>query len=95
LSPEQEESKSYNEKIDIYAMGLILFEMCQKFSTGHERISTLNNLKYKRKLPSDFSEMFSIEAEIILNMTDHNPENRPSAEQILKSESMEKWAQLA
>jgi len=35
LSPEQREEKGYDEKVDIYSLGLILFELCHNFSTYH------------------------------------------------------------
>jgi len=62
LSPEQEKNEFYNEKVDLYALGLILFEMCNKFSTLHERLTTLNNLKQKRQLPKDIIEKFPEES---------------------------------
>ena len=65
--------KSYNEKVDIYALGLILCEMCSKFGTLHERINTLNDLKYNKRLPSTFMQNYSIEAEIIMIMTNKDP----------------------
>lgn len=55
----------YNEKVDIYALGLILCEMCSKFSTLHERINTLNELKFSGKLPEALVKNYPIEVEII------------------------------
>ena len=48
LSPELEETGkggTYNEKVDMFSLGLILCEMYSHFSTFHERISTINELK--------------------------------------------------
>lgn len=43
-SPEQISSESgiVNEKVDIYAAGLILFELCLSFKTQHERNQKIN-----------------------------------------------------
>ena len=35
LSPEQQQEKQYDEKVDIYSLGLILFELCSNFKTSH------------------------------------------------------------
>jgi serine/threonine protein kinase len=45
IAPEQEYSSSYNNKVDIYALGLILFELFQNMSTTHERFSMIKDLK--------------------------------------------------
>lgn len=37
-SPEQEKEGHLNEKVDIYSLGIIFFEMCYAFSTGMERV---------------------------------------------------------
>jgi serine/threonine protein kinase len=62
LSPEQESDKPYNEKVDIFALGLILCELCCKFSTSHERIATLNDLKNKGLLPAKVKSEYPIES---------------------------------
>lgn len=35
LSPEQQQEKHYDEKVDMYSIGLILFELCSNFKTTH------------------------------------------------------------
>lgn len=51
LSPEQEDNSSYNEKVDIFALGLILCEMYCKFHTYHEKLRVLTDLKQSYELP--------------------------------------------
>lgn len=89
-SPEQlkctksgEQNPEITEKVDIYAAGLILFELSHEFKTCHEKVETLVNLKKHRILPLDFIAHFKAESELILSMTDSNPEARPSANDVL------------
>ena len=43
----------YNSKVDIYALGLVFFELKYPFSTMMERVMTLQNIK-KHKYPERF-----------------------------------------
>ena len=55
MSPEQINRQSYNQKVDIYAIGIILFELLYRFSTQMERIQALKNIRLQSpKFPSDF-----------------------------------------
>ncbi len=55
MSPEQINRQSYNQKIDIYAIGIILFELLHPFSTQMERIRALKNIRLQIPVfPSDF-----------------------------------------
>lgn len=80
-----------NEKVDIYAAGLILFELCLSFKTQHERNQKINQLRNFRKIPKELSENFRVEADIISCMTELKPEKRPSASELLKSELLKHW----
>jgi serine/threonine protein kinase len=89
LSPELEESDSkqgYNEKVDIFALGLILCEMYSKFPTYHERIQTLSDLKKLRELPTALRESFPVECNIMTILVNSDPNNRPSSEELMKCE---------
>lgn len=60
MSPEQLHGRPYNYKVDIYSLGLILFELLMVFSTEMERIATLKKLR-SNIFPSDFPEKFQHE----------------------------------
>jgi translation initiation factor 2-alpha kinase 3 len=55
MSPEQINRQSYTEKVDIYAIGIILFELLFPFSTQMERIRALTNVRLETSIfPIDF-----------------------------------------
>lgn len=43
----QVKNEPYNHKVDIFSMGIILYELLQPFNTEFERIITLNNVRNK------------------------------------------------
>jgi serine/threonine protein kinase len=45
FSPELEHSGVYNQLVDVYALGIVLFEMMHVFKTGMERIKVIEQLK--------------------------------------------------
>ncbi|XP_059215936.1 interferon-induced, double-stranded RNA-activated protein kinase [Centropristis striata] len=90
MAPEQKREKTYDRKVDIFAMGLIYFELLWKLSTGHERVVVWEDAR-SQKFPEEFSQTFPQEDEIIKSMVHDKPEERPEANQ-LKAE-LEKWAQ--
>lgn len=63
MSPEQCAGLPYNYKVDIYSLGLILFELYMPFGTEMERIQTLKNLRLN-KFPDDFKEKFQAEYQV-------------------------------
>lgn len=63
MSPEQLEKKRYNLKVDIYSLGVILFELLVPFKTEMERRETLMNLR-ERKYPNGFQQSFPDEVRI-------------------------------
>ena len=62
--------KMQQDKIDIYAAGIVLFEMCGNFRTDMERYTAMENLEKRRQFPKGFTEKFHQESEIIYKMTE-------------------------
>ena len=56
VSPEQLNSAAYDEKSDIFSLGIIFFELFCPFQTEMERSSALKNLRETKTLPSDFAK---------------------------------------
>lgn len=90
LSPEQAEGIFYDEKVDIFAIGLILFELCYKFSTNHEKIIGFANLR-RGILPEEVEKHMKYETEILKKLTQHESSKRPSASNILRMDEYKKW----
>nr|ATL63226.1 protein kinase GCN2 [Pestalotiopsis microspora] len=94
-APELERSSGTDEappkiddsrKLDMYALGIIFFEMLYKPMGGHERITVLNNLRGKHPtLPTDFKPYDKVQTEIILSLVTHNANQRPGSSELLRS----------
>lgn len=57
MSPEQLVGVSYSNKVDIYSLGVILFELLNPFATGMERIVSLRSIRDHR-FPTAFTQSF-------------------------------------
>ena len=89
-SPEQIKNLLYNEKVDIYSLGLILLEICSFFKTHHERKLCLENLREHNIIPNIIKDTYKLESKLIINMTASQQRERPSAHNLLKSEAFRK-----
>ena len=58
----------YSQKVDIFSMGIILFELLIPFNTETERYLLLNNAR-KRVFPKEFSDKYVSEVRNILDNT--------------------------
>ena len=78
---------SYNEKADMYALGVILFEMSYPLKTSMERAQVLGDL---RQPSFEYPELFEepekqLQAQIIRSLVKQKPGDRPSAHDLLHS----------
>ncbi|KAG1056619.1 hypothetical protein G6F46_007297 [Rhizopus delemar] len=81
-APEQLAGTTYDEKADIYSLGIILFELFYPFSTAMERSNVLNDLKMKGEMPEGFEERYPTESKWIRQMMHPDPSQRPSASEL-------------
>ncbi|XP_056867769.1 eIF-2-alpha kinase GCN2 isoform X1 [Takifugu flavidus] len=91
VSPEvQGNTKAtYNQKVDLFSLGIILFEMSYRpMTTGAERISVLGQLRGEPIVfPQDFcTNEISTQMKVIEWLLNHDPALRPTAQEVLKSE---------
>ena len=59
FAPELQSSK-YDKKVDVYSLGIILFELVSKFDTQHERYKKITSLRKKNKVEPSFMEQNKI-----------------------------------
>lgn len=81
----------YNQKVDIYSLGIIFFEMCYpKLSTGMERVKILANLRLPDIVfPNDIEEQLSEQQIYLIKwLLDHDVRKRPTSYELLASEYM-------
>ncbi|XP_033916178.1 interferon-induced, double-stranded RNA-activated protein kinase isoform X2 [Melopsittacus undulatus] len=81
MAPEQFQS-GYGTEVDIYALGLIWFEILSAFSS-HEKAQVWPYVR-DGKLPTSFTNLFPAMAPIIKKMLSRDPSRRYSASQILQ-----------
>ncbi|XP_074502686.1 interferon-induced, double-stranded RNA-activated protein kinase-like isoform X2 [Sebastes fasciatus] len=81
MAPEQKSRLTYDRKVDIFALGLIYFELLWNLFTGQERKVIWDDARNLR-FPEGFTHNFPQENQIIKSMLCAKPEDRPEASKI-------------
>ncbi|EEB05173.1 PEK/GCN2 protein kinase Gcn2 [Schizosaccharomyces japonicus yFS275] len=81
-------STHYDAKVDMYSLGIILFEMCCTFSTAMERIRMIEDIRLPSiRFPSSFPySKTSNESRVITWLLQHDPKKRPSSQELSESD---------
>ncbi|WVF67821.1 hypothetical protein IAT40_002582 [Kwoniella sp. CBS 6097] len=87
IAPEVAISRSYNEKADMYSLGIIFFEMCYPFKTAMERVHILNAVRQPSiTFPAGWPALHKPnEREIVTRLLTHDPIKRFTATGLLRS----------
>ena len=72
----------FDNKMDIYALGVILFELLSDFRTDHQRINAIRQLKQNSKTGAAFKQTFACRAGIVDRLIDFDRTKRPDAQNI-------------
>ncbi|XP_054829760.1 interferon-induced, double-stranded RNA-activated protein kinase [Eublepharis macularius] len=82
MAPEQAGNR-YGKEVDIFPLGLILYEMLHIFKTETEKSKEWPNIR-KCRFSQTFNEDFPTEGALIKKMLSENPCDRPKATRILE-----------
>ncbi|XP_032397475.1 interferon-induced, double-stranded RNA-activated protein kinase isoform X2 [Etheostoma spectabile] len=83
MAPEQKKKSTYDRKVDIFALGLIYFELLWNLSVGNERKVIWEDAR-NQQFPQGFLQNFPLETKIIKSMLCGKPEDRPEASKLKK-----------
>jgi translation initiation factor 2-alpha kinase 4 len=80
-------SGKYSSKVDMYSLGIILFEMSHPLETSMERDRELTHLREEHHtLPVTFENPeLRVQGSMILRLLNHNQHERPSAAELLEA----------
>jgi serine/threonine protein kinase len=92
-APEQELLMKYNEKTDVYCLGIILYELIFGFKTYHQKMTEIMNLKQSGLVNPKVKEKFGFEAELVQLMVQRDIDKRPKASEIIKNSFLIKLEQ--
>ncbi|XP_038701806.1 probable serine/threonine-protein kinase ifkC [Tripterygium wilfordii] len=80
-----ESATENSSKLDIYSVGILLFEMLCQFNTGSERSHVIKKLTTEKILPDDWQYADEY-TDFLFELIADDPNQRPSASDILQND---------
>lgn len=93
-APEQERNLFYNDKSDVYTMGLLLYEMLGKFKTIHMKVDRIRKLKQESKIDEAFEKRYPHEARLIRRLCEQENSRRPKCAEIKQLPEYREWKEV-
>eukprot|EP00268_Persea_americana_P003306 TRINITY_DN10996_c0_g1_i6.p1 TRINITY_DN10996_c0_g1~~TRINITY_DN10996_c0_g1_i6.p1 ORF type:complete len:1275 (-),score=277.01 TRINITY_DN10996_c0_g1_i6:717-4541(-) len=85
-APEIEQAWPHiNEKVDMFSLGVVFFELWHPFSTAMERHIILSDLKQKGALPPAWVAKYPEQSALLRRLMSPSPSDRPSATELLQN----------
>ncbi|KAK4501360.1 hypothetical protein PRZ48_007168 [Zasmidium cellare] len=84
-------SSGYDDRVDMFSLGIMFFEMCQPFGTGMERVNEIQQIRQKNHvLPPAFQPNGekSAQGKLISCLISHKPSERPTSAKLLRSDML-------
>jgi serine/threonine protein kinase len=83
-APEVLDGKYYDNKCDMYSLGIVIFEAFYPMQTAMERYCCLQDIRATGKVPVDFTVKFPAQAALVELLVNAEPQERPSASWVLQ-----------
>lgn len=93
-SPEQMKNELYNNKSDVYSLGIILFELISGFKSIHKKQAKIQALREHGAIDDSIKLKFPEETVLIEMMTKKEIDERPSTEQLIRCPEMLRYVAL-
>lgn len=85
--PHSNSKIEYTNKVDIYALGIILLELLTNFFTFHEKKLKINELVNKEMVPVELTQgTYKHFGNLLIKMTNSSPTNRPTTAEIIEDQ---------
>ncbi|WRX21527.1 Protein kinase domain - like 10 [Theobroma cacao] len=81
----EQEWPRIDEKVDMFSLGVVFFELWHPFGTAMERNIVLSDLKQKGELPAAWVADFPEQASLLRCLMSQSPSGRPSATELLQN----------
>ena len=93
MSPEQRRGRVYGNKVDIYALGIILYELLQPFGTESGRIAQLQKVRELHFPPHRDTTSIYTDSDLVLikSMLSRDPTERPSSKELVDHEILKSY----